>query len=139
MAQTSTVTSAAVMQGPWLKNQLTEPADLAGMIKLGKLNGYKIFNIGAVEDIKYAKHIGAASKEENLENFRKALAELPKSTKIIIYCGCCPFTKCPNVGPAFETARKLGFVNVKILDLPVNLKTNWISKGYPLAGEISAN
>lgn len=134
-AQTSTVSSSTVMHGPWLKSQLTEPADLAVMIKSGKLNGYKIFNIGAVEDIKDAKHIGAASKEENLESFRKALAELPKSTKIIIYCGCCPFTKCPNVGPAFETARKLGFVNIKILDLPVNLKTNWLAPGYPMAAK----
>lgn len=137
-AQTSAV-SASAMQGPWLKSQLIEPAELAAMIRSGKLNGYKIFNIGAVEDIKDAMHIGAASKEVNLENFRKALGELPKSSKIIIYCGCCPFTKCPNVGPAYETARKLGFVNIKILDLPVNLKTNWISKGYPLAGETSAN
>lgn len=127
------------MQGPWLKSQLIEPSDLALMIRSKKLNGCKIFNIGAVDDIKDATHIGAAGKEANLENFRKALKELPKSTKIIIYCGCCPFTKCPNVGPAFELARQLGFVNTRILDLPVNLKTNWISKGYPLAAETSAN
>jgi len=54
---------------------------------------------------------------------------------MVIYCGCCPFTKCPNIRPAFQQLKKMGFTNVKVLDLPVNLQTNWIAIGYPLAGK----
>ena len=126
------------MQGPWLKSQLVEPQELAAIISSPGSKEYVVFNIGAVEDIKGAKHIGPVSKTQNMDDFKMALQRLPKKTRVIIYCGCCPFTKCPNVGPAFITAQKLGFANVKILDLPVNLKTNWTAKGYPLA-EASSN
>lgn len=137
-AQTSAGIQAGGMQGPWLKSQLVEPQELAAIISSSELKEYAIFNIGAVEDIKGAKHIGPVSKAQNLEDFKTELKRLSKKTRVIIYCGCCPFTKCPNVGPAFITAQKLGFANVKILDLPVNLKTNWTAKGYPLA-EVPSN
>ena len=126
-------TSAAGMHGPWLKSQLIEPQELAAIISSPGSKEYTVFNIGAVEDIKGAKHIGPVSTTQHLEDFKQALRRLPKTAPIVIYCGCCPFTKCPNVGPAFITAQKLGFTNVKILDLPINLKTNWTAKGYPLA------
>lgn len=138
-AQTSADQSATGVEGPWLKSQLIEPAVLAAIVRSPELKEYVIFNIGAVEDIKGGKHIGPVSKAENLEKFERALRGLSKNARIVIYCGCCPFTKCPNVGPAFIAAQKLGFSNVKILDLPVNLKTNWIAKGYPLAGAAASN
>ena len=108
---------------------------LAGDIKDASSNSIAIFNIGAVEDIKGAKHIGAVSNSENLEKLKRAVAVLPKNTAMVIYCGCCPFAKCPNIRPAFLELKRLGFSNVKVLNLPANLKTNWIAKGYPLAGE----
>lgn len=119
---------------PWTEKQLMEPSELATLLKQDDVAPL-IYNIGAVEDIKRAKHIGAVNNAENLEKFKKALADLPKDTAIVIYCGCCPFAKCPNVRPAFAELIKLGFTNIKLLNIPVNLKTNWISKGYPLAGK----
>lgn len=65
---------------------------------------------------------------------RKTVAALPKNTVIVVYCGCCPFTKCPNIRPAFLEMKKMGFTHVELLNLPVNLQTNWVAKGYPLAG-----
>ncbi len=116
---------------PWTNSQLLEPADLAGIIRSGNKKAV-ILNIGAVEDIQGARHIGAVSKSENMEQLQKALADLPKNTTIVIYCGCCPFTKCPNIRPAFQLLSKQGFTHIKVLNLPVNLQTNWISKGYPI-------
>jgi len=118
---------------PWTNNQLIEPADLAAMINNGTAGNLAIYNIGAVEDIKGAKHIGPVSNPENLEKLKAAVAGLPKNTAIIIYCGCCPFTKCPNIRPAFIELTKDGFTDVKLLNLPKNLQTNWIAPGYPLA------
>jgi hypothetical protein len=51
---------------------------------------------------------------------------------VVIYCGCCPFAKCPNVRPAFSTLLGMGFKNPRLLNLSHNLKADWIDKGYPL-------
>lgn len=118
---------------PWTESQLLEPSVLAAKIKAGEKATPVIFNIGAVEDIKGAKHIGPVSHNENMNSLKAAVSAMPKNTEIIIYCGCCPFAKCPNIRPAFLELKKLGFNNIKLLNLPVNLQTNWISKGYPLA------
>ncbi|MEO7215202.1 rhodanese-like domain-containing protein [Mucilaginibacter sp.] len=134
-AQTSPVALPAVLNNyPWTDSELIEPAALAASIKANTATLPLIINIGAVEDIKGAKHIGAASKSENLKALKSMVATLPKNTGIVIYCGCCPFPKCPNIRPAFQELKKMGFTNVKLLNLPVNLQTNWIGKGYPLAG-----
>lgn len=117
---------------PWTDKELLAPEVLAANLKTGAKTPL-IFNIGVVEDIKGARHIGAANKAENLDKLKAEVARLPKNTELIIYCGCCPFTRCPNAQPAFNTLKKMGFTNVKLLNLPENLKTNWIAKGLPLA------
>lgn len=117
---------------PWNDGQLIEPSELAATIKTGDSKPV-ILNIGAVEDIPGAIHIGAVSSAENMGKLQKMVAAFPKNTTIVIYCGCCPFTKCPNIHPAFLELKKLGFTRIKVLDLPVNLQTNWIAKGYPVA------
>lgn len=133
-AQTSPVSVPAPgISNPWTNSQLLEPSELAADIKAGEAKTPIIFNIGAVEDIKGAIHIGAVSNAENLEKLKEAVAALSKDSPIVIYCGCCPFAKCPNVRPAFIELQKLGFTNVKLLNISTNLKTNWIAKGYPLA------
>jgi hypothetical protein len=135
-AQTSPVTMPAPgVSNPWSDSQLLEPSQLAAELKAGEIKTPVIFNIGAVEDIKGAKHIGAVNDAGNLEKLKNAVAALPKNTALVIYCGCCPFAKCPNIRPAFAELKKLGFTNIKLLNLSTNLKTNWIAKGYPLASE----
>jgi hypothetical protein len=135
-AQTSPATMPTLSStSPWTADQLLEPAELAAEIKAGDAKIPIIFNIGAVEDIKGAKHIGAVNNAQNLEKFKNALALLPKTTAVVIYCGCCPFAKCPNIRPAFLELQKAGFTNIKLLNLSTNLKTNWIAQGYPLAAK----
>jgi hypothetical protein len=118
---------------PWTPAELLEPSVLAAQIKDG--TSPLIFNIGAVEDITGAKHVGAVNNAVNMEKFKQTLASLPKSTELVIYCGCCPFTKCPNIRPAYNELKKDGFTNIKVLNLPTNLKTNWIAKGYPFTAD----
>ncbi|HTI58235.1 rhodanese-like domain-containing protein [Mucilaginibacter sp.] len=120
------------LKKPWASNELIEPSALAADLKNNSTATPLIFNIGAVENIKGARHIGAASNAENLEKLKNTVKDLPQNTAIVIYCGCCPFSKCPNVSPAYLELKKLGFSNVKVLDLATNLKTDWIDKGYPL-------
>lgn len=126
-------TSLGSSKDTWTKNELIEPATLASIIKNSKAVQPMIFNIGVVDDIKGAKNMGAASEKENLAKFKKTLAKLPKNTSLIVYCGCCPFDRCPNIRPAFQAIKDGGFTKGRLLNLPTNLKTDWINKGYPLA------
>src|SRR5665213_1537528 len=121
------------VSNPWQEKQLVEPVVLASAINSSRTNNALIFNIGAVEDIKGAVHIGPVGKKENIEAFKARLKNLPPGTEIVIYCGCCPFAKCPNIRPAFILLQKLGFTHIRVLDLPINLKKNWIDKGYPIS------
>lgn len=133
-AQTSPVPMSATPGNyPWKESDLIEPSLLAAALASPSHKLPVILNIGAVEDIKYAKHIGAVSSPENMKMLKSTVATLPKNTPIVIYCGCCPFPKCPNIRPAFLELRNMGFTNVKLLNLPVNLQNNWKAKGYPLA------
>jgi Rhodanese-like domain len=117
---------------PWTDKQLKDPAALAAAITDPKAPRPVIFNVGPVNQIKGAIEIGPASKPANLEKLKQQLAKLPKDKEIVIYCGCCPFSRCPNARPAFALLQKLKFKNAKLLNLPNNLKIDWINKGYPL-------
>jgi hypothetical protein len=117
---------------PWTDKQLKDPAALAAAIKDSKAPKPVIFNIGPVQQIKGAIAIGSTSQPDNLEKLKQQLAKLPNDKEVIIYCGCCPFSRCPNVRPAFELLQKLKFKNAKLLNLPTNLNDDWISKGYPV-------
>ena len=76
-------------------------------------------------------YAGPASKPEGIEALKQAVAGQPKNREIILYCGCCPWEKCPNIRPAFAALRELGFTRVKVMIVPENLKADWIDKGYP--------
>ena len=62
---------------------------------------------------------------------KKFAAPLKKDQLIVIYCGCCPWNRCPNIGPAYKQLRDLGFTNVKALYLANNFGDDWVAKGYP--------
>jgi len=116
---------------PWKAGELLDPAALATQLTTG--NGPLIYNIGAVEDIKSAKHVGPVSEAKFMTKFKNMIAAVPKNTRVVIYCGCCALGKCPNVRPAYSELKEEGFTNIRVLNLPVNLKTNWIAMGYPLS------
>lgn len=119
----------------WRAKDLINPSDLAEILTNKNNKRPVIFNIGVVEDIKGAKRLGAANKKDNLEKLKDNLNILPKNTAVVIYCGCCPFEKCPNIRPAFTLLKDMGFSNGKLLNIPVNLQQNWINKGYPMLSE----
>lgn len=73
---------------------------------------------------------GPASTPQGLGDLKKWASTIPKSTNLVVYCGCCPLTRCPNLRPAFETLHALGFSHLRVLLLPTNFYTDWASKGY---------
>jgi len=80
-----------------------------------------------------SEYVGPASTENGLQLLRKRVQALPRAQFIVIYCGCCPWTHCPNVKPADDALQALGFKNVKTLYIPTNFGTDWVDKGYPVA------
>ena len=80
-----------------------------------------------------SEYIGPASGESGLQALRKRVDPLPRNRFIVLYCGCCPWNHCPNVKPANEALRAMGFTNIKILYLANNFGADWVEKGYPVA------
>lgn len=117
---------------PWTKQQLMEPADLAKVLNDPQAPQPIVFNIGPQAVIKNSIDIGPAKDKTNLKKFREQLEKLPKDANIVIYCGCCPFSRCPNVRPAFSLLNEMGFKNQKLLNLTHNIKVDWIDHGYPI-------
>jgi len=117
---------------PWTAKDLLDPATLASMINNAKGQKPVIYNIGPLADIKGAVTIGSANNKAALDKLSNALAAVPKDKMVVIYCGCCPFRNCPNIRPAFNLMKEKGYKNLKLLNLPQNLKVNWTDYGYPM-------
>jgi thiosulfate/3-mercaptopyruvate sulfurtransferase len=78
-----------------------------------------------------AEYAGPGGTSVGLALLQERVAKLPKDSAIVIYCGCCPWDHCPNMGAAFSELRRLGFRNVKALYIAHDFGTDWIEKGYP--------
>ena len=129
---TSTI-DASQIGDPWTADQLMEPQALVNIIRANKSNALPvILNIGSVESIKGAISTGAVSDPDGFAEFKKQLKGIKKDRLIVIYCGCCPLFKCPNVRPAFKELTAEGFTNIKVLNLKKNLQTDWVDKNYPM-------
>ena len=115
----------------WTKDQLIAPSALAKSIYL-KQNDATVFSVGPSNIIPNSIDIGMAKDEKNMEKFKEEVDKLPKDAHIIIYCGCCPFEHCPNVRPAIAYLKDQSFTNYYLLNLPHNIKTDWIDKNYPV-------
>ncbi|MGA8865767.1 MAG: rhodanese-like domain-containing protein [Candidatus Sulfotelmatobacter sp.] len=80
-----------------------------------------------------SEYIGPASSASGLQSLRKRVEGLPRSRFIVLYCGCCPWSHCPNVQPADDALHAMGFNNVKVLYVADNFGADWVEKGYPVA------
>ena len=114
----------------WTSKQLIQPAALAEILKADK-DVPVIFSVGPGAAIPKSIDIGMGKEKENMDKLKKELSGLPKDSKVVVYCGCCPFEHCPNVRPAIAVLKELNFTHYQLLNLPKNIKTDWIDKGYP--------
>lgn len=118
---------------PWKQEQLMKPEELAELLNdADKKNDPVIFNIGPAGAIKGSIEIGFVNDSKGIKKLESNLKNLSKDKFIVLYCGCCPFEHCPNIRPAFDLLNKKGYKNHRLLDLPKNLKVDWIDKGFPM-------
>ncbi len=133
-----TLASPASLQAdsdPWTKAQTVQPADLAKELVNSKSSPTVVFvgfkRLYTAGHIKGAEYHGTAGSEEGLKELTTWAAGLPRSTNLVIYCGCCPLERCPNIRPAFKALQGLGFKNLRVLLLPQDFATDWAGKGLP--------
>jgi thiosulfate/3-mercaptopyruvate sulfurtransferase len=112
-----------------------EPKEFAG--RLAKTPEIAIFQVGIgyqyrVNHIPGAVYAGPGSRADGIELLKSAAAKLPRDREIVIYCGCCPWDKCPNIKPAIELLKSMGFTRVTALHIPTTFKADWIDQGYPV-------
>ena len=115
---------------------LIQPNDLAAQLRV-KAPAPLILHVGPNflyrgKHIPGAVYIGQAAEPKGLEALRAAAGKFPHDRDIVLYCGCCPWDHCPNIQPAFETLRQMGFKNVKAMYAAVGFKQDWIDRGYPV-------
>jgi hypothetical protein len=77
-------------------------------------------------------YVGPDSKPEGLEALRKRVESLSRRQLVVLYCGCCPWDKCPNAKPAYEALHAMGFTNVKVVHISENFGANWVTPGLPV-------
>ncbi|UCS95836.1 rhodanese-like domain-containing protein [Echinicola marina] len=126
------ITVAFQQKEPWTAKQMLPPAELVQKLKLPKDKQPLIISIGPQAVIKNSVDIGAGQNPKNITQLKALVSKLPKDKEIVLYCGCCPLTKCPNVRPAFSTLNEMGFKNHQLLALLTNIKVDWIDKDYPV-------
>ena len=112
-----------------------QPAELAAMVKAG--NAPLILQVGfnvqyQQAHIPNAKYAGPGNNDKGLLNLKSHVEALPRDTPLVVYCGCCPWDKCPNVAAAYKQLAALGFTRVKVLHIPDNFGADWVDKGYPV-------
>ncbi len=122
---------------PWTARDLVRPEELAALLRGPKARRPALIHVGfhalyRQGGIPGSIYAGPGSRPEGLAALRAAASRLPKDRPIVIYCGCCPWIKCPNVRPAFRTLRQLGFRNVRALAVAENLTHDWVDRGFPI-------
>lgn len=122
---------------PWQVGQLMNPEELLKALSKSMAEKPLVFCVGFPVlyeggHIAGSEFAGPTAKPAGLQKLKQAAESVPRDRQIVLYCGCCPWQDCPNIRPAFRVMQELGFKNVKVLDLPRNLREDWIDKGFPI-------
>ncbi len=129
------VTHAQNSADLWSAAQTVQPADFAKELSSGKSSPTILFvgfqRLYSAAHIKGAQYHGSAGRPEGVAQIKAWAAPLPRSTNLVIYCGCCPMEKCPNIRPAFSAIHDMGFTNLRVLILPTSFAVDWADKSLP--------
>src|SRR5271154_3942361 len=92
-----------------------QPAELAAMLKAG--NAPPILQVGfsvlyQQAHIPNAQYAGPGNNDDGLLNLKNHVDALPRDKMVVIYCGCCPWARCPNIAAAYQQLTAMGFTRV---------------------------
>jgi thiosulfate/3-mercaptopyruvate sulfurtransferase len=121
-------------------SDLIPPQELAGSLRSTTGEKPLIIQVGfhvlyVQAHIPGSEYIGPGNSAEGIQQLRKRVESLPRTQSIIIYCGCCPWSVCPNLNPAYKELRLMGFKSVKVLYIAQDFGKDWVEKGFPVEKE----
>lgn len=105
---------------PWSSAELATPGEVTAGATVVYVGPKPLFERGHVPGAIFGGQAGSDDAQT-----------LPKDRDVVIYCGCCPRTSCPNIRPAFTKLKSMGF-HVKVLDMPNNFHDDWEDQGHPV-------
>ena len=114
---------------------LVQPAELAAELRARKpmlilqVGFRKLYDQAHIAGAQYA---GPGNEAEGLTALRATVAKLPRDSQVLIYCGCCPWSRCPNIAAAYDELKALKFTRVKVLYIADNFGADWVDHGYPV-------
>jgi rhodanese-related sulfurtransferase len=117
------------------KAALVQPEELAAQLKAGdkpailQVGFKKMYDEAHIPGAIYA---GPGNSADGIAALKTAAQSLDKAKPVILYCGCCPWIRCPNVAAAWRTLSEMGFSKLKVLYIPDNFGADWAEKGYPV-------
>ena len=128
------VLAAAVVMAAAADMALVQPPELASQLA-GKGARPAIFMVGPnvlfrSKHIPGAVYAGPGNGEAGLAMLKAEAGKLPRDREVMVYCGCCPWDHCPNVKPAMNLLKQMGFAKAKALYLDQGFKGDWLDKGY---------
>ena len=122
---------------PWTNEQTVQPLELVSELRQEKDPHVSVIYVG-VRALYNGGHIpgavfyGPGSTEQGISELKKYAATLSRNSDLVLYCGCCPLEKCPNLRPAFTALRETGFERLRVLILSTSFSVDWVEKGYPV-------
>jgi thiosulfate/3-mercaptopyruvate sulfurtransferase len=125
----------------WKDAERITPEELVKILRAPGAEKPAMFQVGfrvlfAQAHIPGSKYAGPGVDPSAVEALGKSVSALPKTTPIVLYCGCCPWERCPNLERPWAMLRAAGFTRVQVLFIPKNFGQDWVQKGYPAeAGE----
>ncbi len=128
-------TRAQNLTDPWSTAQTVQPNDLVKELADAKSAPTVVYvgfqRLYTAGHIKGAQFHGSGGSSDGLAQLKTWAAGLPRSTNLVIYCGCCPLERCPNLRPAFTALQEMGFTKLRALILPTSFAADWADKGLP--------
>lgn len=120
------------------QDKLVQPAELAALVKDASATKPLMLHVGFKTmfdqaHIPGSEYAGPGNTGAGLQVLRDRVASLAKDAPILIYCGCCPWVRCPNMAAAYDVLIELGFTNVTAMYIDDNFGKDWVEKGYPTA------
>jgi len=127
--------ATAPAEDPWTPTQVITPEQLAKELASAQKPlivyvGFKKLYDAA--HIPGAVYLGPGRDAQGIASLKEWAKSLPKTANIVLYCGCCPWTQCPNIRPTFQALKEMGFTRLRVVEMPNDFGMDWVEKGYPV-------